>query len=80
MDIIKKVLIEFVEMKENLIRDLYGNMRNYKGGSMNITRKVRRNKLKKELGTNKIKEAFHDRYDTLEQKIRKELKKNAKNN
>lgn len=47
---------------------------------MNITRKVRRNKLKKELGTNKINEAFHDRYDTLEQKIRKELKKNAKNN
>lgn len=47
---------------------------------MNITRKVKRNKLKKELGTNKINEAYHDRYDTLEQKIRKDLKKNAKSN
>jgi len=45
----------------------------------NIKRKIRRNELKKELGTNKIQTAYHDRYDTIEQKIRKEIK-NAKNN
>ena len=39
-------------------------------------RKVLRNKLKIQLGSNKIKEAFHEENDTLEQKIRKESKKN----
>jgi len=32
-------------------------------------RKVRRNELKRELGTNKIKEFYHSKYDTLEQRL-----------
>ncbi len=45
----------------------------------NILRKVRRNQLKKELNTNKIQDAYHDRYDTIEQKVKRSIK-NAKNN
>lgn len=39
-----------------------------------LARKLRRNQLKKELGTNKIKQAFHEEFETLEQKLRKEFK------
>ena len=35
----------------------------------NWIRKQRRNELKKELGSNKIKEAFHTRYDSLEKRL-----------
>ena len=37
-----------------------------------IERKIRRNQLKKELGTNKIKQAFHEEFETLEAKIKRE--------
>ena len=37
-----------------------------------IERKIRRNQLKKELGTNKIKQAFHEEFETLEEKIKRE--------
>ena len=40
-------------------------------------RKVLRNKLKIQLGSNKIKEAFHEENDTLEQKIRKESRRTS---
>lgn len=39
-----------------------------------IERKIRRNQLKKELGTNKIKQAFHEEFETLEGKIKREQK------
>lgn len=39
-----------------------------------IERKIRRNQLKKKLGTNKIKQAFHEENETLEQKIKREQK------
>lgn len=39
-----------------------------------IERKIRRNQLKKELGTNKIKQAFHQEFETLEAKIKREQK------
>ena len=35
-----------------------------------LARKLRRNQLKKELGTNKIKQAFHEEFETLEAKIK----------
>ena len=37
-----------------------------------LDRKVKRNFLKKKYNTNKIKDLFHEKYDTLEQKIKKE--------
>ena len=37
----------------------------------NMFRKIRRNILKKHLGTNKIREFYHSKYDTLEKKMRK---------
>lgn len=37
-----------------------------------LARKIRRNQLKKELGTNKIKQAFHEEFETLEAKIKRE--------
>ena len=46
----------------------------------NLSREMKRNQLKNELKTNKINTAYHNRYDTLDQRIRRELKKNAKNN
>ena len=45
---------------------------------MSFERKMKRNKLKQELKTNKIKEEYHNRYDTLEQRLLKE-KKNERN-
>ena len=36
-----------------------------------IDRKIKRNMLKKKLGTNKIKDFYHSEYDTLEQKMKK---------
>ena len=44
----------------------------------NCIRKLRRNKLKQEIGSNKIKEYYHSRYDTLEQRLKRGIK-NAKN-
>lgn len=44
----------------------------------NCIRKLRRNKLKQELGTNKIREYYHSKYDTLEQRLKRGIK-NAKN-
>lgn len=35
----------------------------------NLLRKVRRNKIKKQMGNNKIKEFYHTKYDTLEQRL-----------
>lgn len=48
----------------------------------NYIRKIRRNKLKQELGNNKIRDVFHTRYDTLEQRLirgMKEAQKEDKN-
>ena len=36
---------------------------------MSFERQLRRNKLKQELGNNKIREFYHTRYDTLEQRL-----------
>lgn len=44
----------------------------------NFVRKLRRNKLKQELGTNKIREYYHSKYDTLEKRLKRGIK-NAKN-
>ena len=43
-----------------------------------IDRKIRRNFLKKKYKTNKIKDLFHEEYDTLEQKIRRNKNQNQK--
>lgn len=43
-----------------------------------IERTVKRNFLKKKYKTNKIKELFHEKYDTLEQKIRRNKNENQK--
>ena len=43
-----------------------------------FARKLRRNKLKQELGTNKIKDFWHTQNDTLEQRLKRGIK-NAKN-
>lgn len=40
---------------------------------MSVVRKLRRNRLKRMMGNNKIKQAYHERYDTLEQKIRRDM-------
>lgn len=45
----------------------------------NFKRKMQRNMLKQELKTNKIKEEYHARYDTLEQKM-KRMKGKGKEN
>jgi hypothetical protein len=37
----------------------------------NISRKIERNKIKKELGNNNIKDYFHTQHDTLEQRMKK---------
>lgn len=37
----------------------------------NAFRKIRRNALKKHLGTNKIKEFYHSEYDSLEKKMKR---------
>lgn len=44
----------------------------------NCIRKLRRNKLKQELGTNKISQYYHSKYDTLEKRLKRGLE-NAKN-
>lgn len=36
---------------------------------MSVVRKLRRNRLKRMMGNNKINQEYHERYDTLEQKI-----------
>ena len=36
-----------------------------------IDRKIKRNKLKKQLGNNKICDYFHTEYDSLEKRMRK---------
>ena len=45
----------------------------------NFARKLARNKLKQEIGSNKIREEYHNRYDSLEQRIKRELKEKDKN-
>lgn len=37
----------------------------------NLSRKVRRNQLKKQMGNNKINEFYHQQYDTIEERMRK---------
>lgn len=37
----------------------------------NIFRKIRRNKLKKDLKTNKISSFYHSEYDSLDKRMRK---------
>jgi len=44
-----------------------------------FARKLARNKLKQEMGNNRIREEFHNRYDSLEQRIKRELKEKDKN-
>lgn len=41
----------------------------------NCIRKLRRNKLKQELGTNKIKDFWHTQNDTLEQRLKRGMEK-----
>ena len=36
---------------------------------MSFEREMRRRKLKQELGNNKIREYYHTKYDTLEQRL-----------
>ena len=36
-----------------------------------IDRKIKRNKLKKQLGNNKICDYFHTQYDTLEKRLKR---------
>lgn len=43
-------------------------------------RKLRREKLKKQLGSNKIKEAYHSKYDSLEKRLRDGMRNARKNN
>lgn len=43
-----------------------------------LSRKIRRNFLKKKYNTNKIKDLFHEEYDTLEQKIKRNKKEKGK--
>ena len=45
---------------------------------MSFERKLKRRKLKQELGTNKIKEFWHTQNDTLEQRLKRGLE-NTKN-
>lgn len=40
-----------------------------------FVRKLRRNKLKQELGTNKIKDFWHTQNDTLEQRLKRGMEK-----
>lgn len=46
---------------------------------MSVVRKLRRNRLKRMMGNNKIKQEYHERYDTLGQKVRREKKTNGDN-
>ena len=41
----------------------------------NCIRKLRRNKLKQELGTNKISEYYHTKYDSLEKRLKRGMEK-----
>lgn len=43
-------------------------------------RKLKREQLKKQLGTNKIKEFYHSKYDTLEQRLIRGMKNAKKSN
>ena len=36
-----------------------------------IDRKIKRNKLKKQMGNNKINEFYHQQYDTIGERMRK---------
>lgn len=44
----------------------------------NCIRQLRRNKLKQEIGSNKIREYYHSKYDTLDQRLKRGIK-NTKN-
>ncbi len=41
----------------------------------NCIRKLRRNKLKQELGTNKISGYYHTKYDSLEKRLKRGMEK-----
>ena len=45
---------------------------------MGFERKLKRNQLKQQLGTNKIKNFWHTQNDTLEQRLKRGMK-NARN-
>lgn len=47
---------------------------------MSFEREMRRRKLKQEIGSNKIKDIFHTRYDTLEQRLIRGMKEARKEN
>lgn len=47
---------------------------------MSFERKMKRNKLKQQLGTNKIKQAFHEQFETLEQKMKREHEEKERKN
>jgi hypothetical protein len=40
----------------------------------NLLRKVRRNKLKNQMGNNKINDYFHTQYDSLEKRLKRGIK------
>lgn len=40
----------------------------------NLTRKIKRNKLKKQMGNNKINDYFHTQYDSLEKRLKRGMK------
>ncbi len=42
---------------------------------MGFERKLRREQLKKQLGTNKINEFYHAKYDSLEKRMRDGIKR-----
>jgi len=44
----------------------------------NCIRRLRRNKLKQELKTNKIKDYYHTRYDSLEKRLKRGMSNNDK--
>lgn len=43
----------------------------------NYIRQIRRNKIKNQIGSNKIREEYHNQYDTIE-KIGRRVKKNER--
>lgn len=42
----------------------------------NCIRKIRRNILKNEIGSNKIREYYHTKYDTLEKRLKNGMNQN----
>lgn len=46
---------------------------------MSFERELKRNKLKKEIGSNKIRDVFHSRYDSIEKRLHDGMKNARKN-